>query len=119
MASGAGGAWQVPKEELTSILQVLLQARRLKISSRLEHARTLQTELQNYRVKITAAPDAADASWREHEHDDLVLATALACWLGERFGCLANSISMFNVAPREWGLRMDGRSHEGPRCFFG
>jgi hypothetical protein len=99
-ASRAGGVWHVPKDELTSILQVLLQARRLQISSRLEHARTLQKELQEYRVKIPPVIDASDASWRDHEHEDLVLATALGCWLGED-GYLADMPSIFNVEPSQ------------------
>ena len=74
--SYAACAWHVPKEELTSILQVLLQARRLQISKGLEHAQTLKKELQNYRAKKSPASEAADVSWRDHEHEDLVLATA-------------------------------------------
>jgi hypothetical protein len=44
-------------------------------------AETLRRELQSFRVKID--PKTAHDSyshWREKEHDDLVLATALAAW---------------------------------------
>ena len=39
----------------------------------------------NYRVKIDplTAHDSYGA-WREGQHDDLVLATAVACWYGDR-----------------------------------
>lgn len=38
------------------------------------------------RVATLAARNAhvSYAAWREQEHDDLVLAVALACWWGER-----------------------------------
>ncbi len=58
-----------------------MQSERLKIAKRLPEAGTLRQELQNFRVKID--PKTAHDSyshWREAEHDDLVLATALACW---------------------------------------
>lgn len=48
-------------------------------------ARLLVEELLNFKVKINVktAHDSYEA-WREGIHDDLVLATALACWYGER-----------------------------------
>lgn len=61
--------------------QVLLQTQRLKVAEALPLAPTLVQELLNFRVKID--PQTAHNSysaWREGQHDDLVLATALACW---------------------------------------
>ncbi len=72
---------RVPKRDLVGAVQVLLQNERLKIARRLPEAETLRRELQNFRVKID--PKTAHDSyshWREKEHDDLVLATALAAW---------------------------------------
>jgi hypothetical protein len=66
------------------VLQVLLQSRRLKVLETLPFAKELCSELQNFRVKITAAANETFASWREREHDDLVLATAMAGWYAER-----------------------------------
>ena len=43
----------VPKKELVSVLQVLLQSRRLKIAPSLPDARVLIAELANFKVKIT------------------------------------------------------------------
>jgi hypothetical protein len=41
----------------------------------------LLTELENFRVKINVnTGHETYEAWREREHDDLVLATALACW---------------------------------------
>ena len=41
----------------------------------------------HFKVKIDpqTAHDSYSA-WREADHDDLVLAVALACWLGEKVG---------------------------------
>jgi phage FluMu gp28-like protein len=77
----ASGSYRVPKRDLVGGLQVLLQSGRLKIARELTHAETLKSELLNFRVKINIATshDSYEA-WREGDHDDLLLATALACW---------------------------------------
>jgi hypothetical protein len=82
------GSWRVPKKDLIARPQVLLQKgnRRLKIASNLPEAQTLVDELLNYRYKITDAGNDTYAAWREGDHDDLVLALALAVWAAERFG---------------------------------
>ncbi len=79
-------AWHVPKRELVSVMQVLLQGRRLAIARGLPEARLLARELAVFKVKVTAAGNERFESWRERDHDDLVLAVALACWYGERGG---------------------------------
>jgi hypothetical protein len=75
---------KVPKRDLVGAVQVLLQNGRLKIAKELPEAETLRKELLNFRVKID--PRTAHDSyshWREGDHDDLVLATAMACWFRE------------------------------------
>jgi hypothetical protein len=74
----------VPKKELVGVLQVLLQTRRLHIARELPDAATLVRELENFRVKITAARNEVFEAWREGAHDDLVLATGMAAWCGEK-----------------------------------
>jgi hypothetical protein len=78
------GSFHVPKKELVTALQVVLQARRLQIARGLADAATLVRELQNFQVKLTAAANETFGVWREGQHDDLVLAVALACWWAER-----------------------------------
>jgi hypothetical protein len=78
-----GYTWHVPKKELVSTLQVLLQYRRLKIAN-LPERELLAKELLAFRVKITTAANETFEAWRERDHDDMVLAVALAAWLGER-----------------------------------
>jgi len=79
-----GSTYRVPKRDLMSGLQVLLQNGRLKVSKKLALAEVLVQEILNMRLKIDplTAHDSYSA-WREAEHDDLVLATAMACWYGE------------------------------------
>ncbi len=77
-------AYRVPKRDVVGAVQVLLQNGRLKIAEALPEAATLRKELQNFRIKID--PRTAHDSyehWREGDHDDLVLATAMACWFRE------------------------------------
>jgi hypothetical protein len=77
--------YHVPKRDLVTNLQVLLQSGRLKIAGQLPESRTLTDELLNFKVKIDirTAHDSYEA-WREGVHDDLVLAVALACWYAEK-----------------------------------
>jgi hypothetical protein len=50
----------------------------------LEWSQTLVQELMTFKVKVKAAQENdPGVSWREREHDDLVLAVAVAAWLAE------------------------------------
>jgi hypothetical protein len=51
----AGATWRVPKKTLASVLQVLLQGRRLHVAAELPEAHTLVKELQGFKVRITTA----------------------------------------------------------------
>jgi hypothetical protein len=85
VVSWEGRFYRVPKRDLVGTVAVLLQGRRLHIAAALPEARTLTAELTTFRVTIDprTAHDSYSA-WREQDHDDLVLAVALACWWGER-----------------------------------
>ena len=80
----------MPKRDLAGVLQVLLQvllqAGRLKAAEALPLPRTLLDELVNFRVTIDllTAHDSYGA-WREGQHDDLVLALACAASYGEHW----------------------------------
>jgi hypothetical protein len=81
----------VPKKDLVGTMQVLLQQQRLKIAASLPTAAVLTEELLGFRQRITAHANityGAGEDWRSAPHDDLVLATALACWYAERGRCL-------------------------------
>lgn len=83
-ASHDADGWKVPKKDLVGALQSALQSRRFTVSPGLVEGPILKKELGNFRVKITAAMHESFAAWREGQHDDLVLAVAMACWWGER-----------------------------------
>jgi hypothetical protein len=72
----------VAKSVLVSVLQAILP--RLAVAKELPHSATLVAELKSFRVKITASRNETFESWRERDHDDLVLAVALALWLSDR-----------------------------------
>jgi hypothetical protein len=83
------GRWRVPKRDLVAVVAVLLEGRRLAVAAGLPLAETLRDELLNFRIKLTpSGHDAygAGTDWREGQHDDLVLAVALAAWWAERGG---------------------------------
>jgi len=79
--SREGSIYRVPKRNLVSALQVALQTGTLKIASSLELAEVLRLELLNFRIKINLATGHDSYEhWREGDHDDLVLAAAMAVW---------------------------------------
>ncbi|MFO0821644.1 MAG: hypothetical protein U0792_00630 [Gemmataceae bacterium] len=80
------GDGTVPKRDLVGAIQATLGTKRLKIVPTLPEAAALVKELEAFRVKVTADRNETFAAWREKDHDDLVLALALAVWFGERSG---------------------------------
>jgi hypothetical protein len=73
--------FRVPKRDLITVAQVLLQNGRLKVAAALLDAKVLRKELLNFKVKID--PRTAHDSyshWRESDHDDLVLAVSQGVW---------------------------------------
>jgi hypothetical protein len=76
----------VPKKDLVGAVQAALGTRRLKIAPDLPLADTLRKELEAFRVKVSPDRNETFESWRERDHDDLVLGLALAVWMGERLG---------------------------------
>jgi hypothetical protein len=78
------GCYHVPKVNLIGTIEILFQARRLGISGNMPFAETLAKELANFRRRITPAGNEVFGAWREGQHDDLVLAVAMATWLAER-----------------------------------
>ncbi|HEY7153836.1 MAG TPA: hypothetical protein VH575_07735 [Gemmataceae bacterium] len=77
------GGWCVPRQELAATLQVLLQSRRLQVAPVLPEAATLARELAAFQLKVAATKKDELDAWRQGTHDDLVLAVAVAAWLGE------------------------------------
>jgi hypothetical protein len=76
-----GGTWRVPKRDIVGALEVPFHTGTLKVAEGLKLWPTLREELLNFKRKIDlrTAHDSYE-HWRESDRDDLVLATALACW---------------------------------------
>src|SRR5215217_7140787 len=83
--TSAGGGYGVPKRDVIGALEVPFHAGRLKVAAGLNLWEQLRRELQTFRrkISITTGMDTYE-HWRESDHDDLVLAAALACWGAER-----------------------------------
>jgi len=79
------GMWRrVPKRDLVSTVAVLLQTGRLRIARGLALASVLEHEPQSFRAKISISGNDTYEAWRDKDHDDLVLAVALAAWVMEK-----------------------------------
>ena len=72
--------YRVPKRDLVVGLQVLMQQGGLQIAEGMKEGATLVKEMAEMRVKISGSGNEKFGAWRSGEHDDLVLAVALACW---------------------------------------
>jgi len=70
----------VPKKDLVSALAVMLQREWLQVPRSTPFADLLLQELTNFRVRYTGTGNQTFEAWRDRDHDDLVLAMALACW---------------------------------------
>ena len=79
------GVFFVPKQHLAATLEIIFQNRRIKISRDIPGGNILKKEMMNFRYKTN--PETGHTSfeaWREKDHDDCVLAVAIALWYGEK-----------------------------------
>jgi hypothetical protein len=73
--------YSVPKQDLVSALEVPFHKGTLKVAKGLQEWPKLREELLNFRRKQNKrTAHISYEHWRESDHDDLVLAAALACW---------------------------------------
>jgi hypothetical protein len=83
--SHVGSNYRVPKRDLVAAVQLPLQQQRLQFAEALPLTPVLTQELLSFKVKIDpATAHDSYSAWRERDHDDLVLALALAVWWAER-----------------------------------
>jgi hypothetical protein len=83
--SHVGANYRVPKRDLVGAVQMPLQQQRLQFAEALPLTPVLTQELLSFKVKIDpATAHDSYSAWRERDHDDLVLALALALWWAER-----------------------------------
>ncbi len=72
------GVWRVPKKELMRGLVTALENGQLRIAKGLPYAEILKAELQDFESQFTAKGNVTLNG--RTEHDDLVIAAALAVW---------------------------------------
>jgi hypothetical protein len=77
--SSSDGYFGVPKRDLITGLQAMVQSGELKVVKGLRHADTLMKEMAEMRVRVSGAGEQFGC-WRNGAHDDLVFAVALAGW---------------------------------------
>ena len=80
----SGSGWNVPKRDLIAGVQVLLERGELRISSKLRDSRALVKELLDVRMSSGGGGKVRMGADGSGEHDDLVVALALACWKAQR-----------------------------------
>lgn len=88
VTDGPMGEKRVPKRDLASSVQRLLQEERLIIPAAMPWVDVISEELTGFRVKINLRGHdsyGAGDDWRSAAHDDLVLSLALAAWYGEHW----------------------------------
>jgi hypothetical protein len=82
-AHETGSGWNVSRTELVSGLQVMLQQGRLKVARKTTGWKAFREEMTGLRVKHSTA-GAVRYETSAGGHDDLVMATAMACWWAGR-----------------------------------
>ena len=71
--------WHVAKTVLISTVDAMLHTGKLRFAAALSEADAMRDELLDFRRKLSDAGRASYAA-RTGQHDDLVLAVAIACW---------------------------------------
>ena len=79
------GYFMVPKRDLMAGLAMRLERRQLKIAAGMKDGEQLMREMAGMRVRVTASGREEYGARRADEHDDLVVAVALACWGGGKY----------------------------------
>ena len=82
--SQRGMDFTLPKHELISDLQLLFEKGDLGIAAGIPDALALKKELLNVRATPRGAGRVRIGADKYGEHDDLVIAVALACWRSKR-----------------------------------
>jgi hypothetical protein len=82
--SRAEGVWCVPKQDLLVGLRVMLEKRELGLPAKFGPSHVLVKELAEMENWMGGRGGLKFGARREGAHDDLVMASALACWRARR-----------------------------------
>jgi hypothetical protein len=75
-----GTGARVPKRDAVHVLVTLLQTGRLHMAAGMPLLDVLQRELAAFRVSVSLKGHDTYESWRQNDHDDLVLSVAMGAW---------------------------------------
>jgi hypothetical protein len=98
--SSAAGVRCVPKQDLVAGLRVMLENRELGLPLKYGPSRLLVKEMAEMESWMGGRGGVTFGARREGAHDDLVMASALACWRARR-----------RDLPGMWGTKSLGLSH--------
>jgi hypothetical protein len=82
LPSSTGGTYRIAKADLMSSLNYVITSPHFKIAAPAEQYRAVANELQNIRMLGSAS---GTTRFTSTEHDDLVMAFALAAWPASKF----------------------------------
>jgi hypothetical protein len=82
--SHGDGVWCVPKQDLVTGLRVMLEKRELGLPAKFGASRVLVKELAEMETWTGGRGGLKFGARRDGTHDDLVMASALACWRARR-----------------------------------
>lgn len=99
-----GRSYRIPKRDVITSTQVLMQTGRLKLARSLPHAALLARELINFRFKLNQERSNDILDWREGPDDDLVLALAIAAYQAERQPGLGHTFGYRESTYSGWGF---------------
>jgi|SRR5579884_1910800 len=78
------GVWHVPKVDLLAGVQAALEAGELRIARGMKETGTLVRELTDVRARVRGRGRLRLGADGRGQHDDLVVAVALACWAARK-----------------------------------
>jgi hypothetical protein len=93
----SGRRFKVPKQDLVTTVQSLLQSDRLAIARGLEHAGQLVQEMRRFRVKVSDTGYARFEHATESDTDDILLSLACGLWHAERQKSRTRSVKAATV----------------------
>ena len=77
--------WNVAKRQLVSAISAVVHSGRILVAKDQPEAAALIREMSTFKSKINInTGNESFEAHRERDHDDLVLAVAIACWAAER-----------------------------------
>lgn len=101
--TGEAPDWNVPKKDVVFALLRAAEEGRYVAASGLALAGVLKSELQAFSLKVNMATGHVGyAAWRESDHDDCVLAVAIAAWLAEHECTVYYQNALTAIANEQW-----------------